>query len=103
METSVFPGDAASLGVTTRSLEATALASPYFSAIIVATVGGALLFQAIFRKLEALVEGKRHAKEVLHSMFKELVRHIVYIYIYAISTTTACLLATTTILHDFYI
>ncbi len=46
---------------------------PYTSAIIVATVSGVLFFQAIFRKLDSWVEGKRHAKEVLAYMFRELV------------------------------
>ncbi len=88
VETSVFPGDASSLDVTTRSLEDTETGhdttSPYISAIIVATVGGALVFQAIFRKLETWVKGKRHAEEVLHSLFKELVRRIVYVYYYSV-------------------
>ncbi len=105
MSISEFPGVSEPVGIV-RFLKIPEVYSPYTSAIIVATVGGALFFQAIFRKLEAWVEGKRHAKEVLQSMFKELVSHTIYTYIYTIhlSTTTVCLHATnTTILHDLYI
>ncbi len=87
MDASVFPRVVEILDIT-RSLVETEPGdeheegySPYLNAIIVATVGFALFFQALFRQLERLVEGKRHAKEVLQSMFKELVSHIVYVYV----------------------
>ncbi len=88
---SEFPGVSEPLDIV-RFLKSHLEYSPYTSAIVVGTVGGAVLFQTIFRKLEAWVEGKRHAQEVLQLIFKELVSHTIYIQFISLLLQCVCML-----------